>query len=106
MSSASPYIVSDVLKHGVMNEKVKLKTYIVNLAYGLKPMATLKIEINGQEFFLVTQLDNPFRHLTHGILIQRQSQIFQILTDVRLTTVLTRKNWLPKKICLISFRMY
>ena len=45
-----PYIVSDVLKHGVMNEKVKLKTYIVNLAYGLKPMATLKIEINGQEF--------------------------------------------------------
>ena len=45
-----PYIVSDVLKHGVMNEKVKLKTYIVNLAYGLKSMATLKIEINGQEF--------------------------------------------------------
>ena len=45
-----PYIVSDVLKHGVMNEKVKLKTYIVNLPYGLKPMATLKIEINGQEF--------------------------------------------------------
>ena len=32
------------------NEKVKLKTYIVNLAYGLKSMATLKIEINGQEF--------------------------------------------------------
>ena len=44
-----PYIVSDVLKHGVRNE-VKLKTYIVNLAYGLKPMAKLKIEINGQEF--------------------------------------------------------
>ena len=43
------HIFSDVLKHGVMNEKVKLKTYIVNLAYGMKPMATLKIEINGQE---------------------------------------------------------
>ena len=45
-----PYIVTDVLKHGVQDEKVKLKSYIVNLAYGLKPMATLKIEINGKEY--------------------------------------------------------
>ena len=45
-----PYIVSDVLKHDVMNEKVVLKSYILNLAYGLKPMATLKIEINGKEY--------------------------------------------------------
>lgn len=45
-----PYIVSDVLKHGVVNEKVKLKSYIVNLAYGLKPMATIRIEIDGQEY--------------------------------------------------------
>lgn len=46
-----PYIVADVLKHNVVGEeKVRLKSYIVNLAYGLKPMATLKIEINGQEY--------------------------------------------------------
>ena len=45
-----PYIVSDVLKHGMMDERVNLKSYIVNLAYGLKPMATLKIEINGKEY--------------------------------------------------------
>lgn len=45
-----PYIVSDVLKHGVMEDRVKLKSYIVNLAYGLKPMATLKIEVNGKEY--------------------------------------------------------
>ena len=45
-----PYIVSDVLKHGVTNDKVKLKSYVINLAYGLKPMAMLKIEINGQEY--------------------------------------------------------
>ena len=31
-------------------ERVSLKSYIVNLAYGLKPMATVKIEINGKEF--------------------------------------------------------
>ena len=45
-----PYIVSDVLKHGVVSESVKLKSYIVTLAHGLKPMATVKIEINRKEF--------------------------------------------------------
>ena len=45
-----PYIVSDVLKHDVRSERVKLKSYLVNLAYGLKPMATLKMEINGKEY--------------------------------------------------------
>ena len=44
-----PYIVSDVLKHDVRDQRVKLKSYIVNLAYGLKPMATLRIEIDGKE---------------------------------------------------------
>ena len=43
-----PYIVSDVLKHGVVSESVKLKSYVVTLAHGLKPMATVKIEINGK----------------------------------------------------------
>lgn len=45
-----PYIVSDVLKHDVQDERVRLKSYIVNLAYGLHPMATLKVEINGKEY--------------------------------------------------------
>lgn len=45
-----PYIVSDVLKHDVQQQRVRLKSYIVNLAYGLRPMATLRIEINGREF--------------------------------------------------------
>lgn len=45
-----PYIVSDVLKYDVVEERVNLKSYIVNLASGLKPMATLRIEINGTEY--------------------------------------------------------
>ena len=43
-----PYIVSDVLKHGAV-VKVKLKSYFVNLAHGLKPMATLSVEIDGKD---------------------------------------------------------
>ena len=45
-----PYIVSDVLKHDVEEDLVKLKSYNVNLAYGLRPMATVKVEINGKEY--------------------------------------------------------
>ena len=45
-----PYIISDVLKHDIQEDRVKLKSYFVNLAYGLKPMATVKIEINGEEY--------------------------------------------------------
>ena len=46
-----PYIISDVLKHDVGGEsKVRLVSYFVTLAQGLKPMATLSIEINGTNY--------------------------------------------------------
>ena len=45
-----PYIVSDVLKHDGSEDKVKLISYIVTTAYGLKPGANIKVEINGQQF--------------------------------------------------------
>ena len=45
-----PFIVSDVLKHGVTEDKVKLVSYQVSLAYGLKPLANVKVEINGQQY--------------------------------------------------------
>lgn len=45
-----PYIISDVLKHEGVNSRVKLLSYFVTLAHGLKPMATLKIEINGTAY--------------------------------------------------------
>ncbi len=45
-----PYIISDVLKHDSVDNKVKLLSYFVTLAKGLKPMATLSIDINGQVY--------------------------------------------------------
>jgi len=45
-----PFIVSDVLKHDVTEEKVKLISYQVSLAYGLKPLANVKVEINGNQY--------------------------------------------------------
>ena len=45
-----PYIVSDVLKHDAPEDKVKLISYVVSTAYGLKPGANIKVEINGKQY--------------------------------------------------------
>lgn len=42
-----PFIVSDVLKHSAPENKIKLVSYMVSLAYGLKPLASVKVSING-----------------------------------------------------------
>ena len=42
-----PFIVSDVLKHSAPENKIKLVSYMVSLAYGLKPLASVKVLING-----------------------------------------------------------
>ncbi len=43
-----PFIVSDVLKSSTLEEHVKLLSYMVSTAYGLNPMAAVKLEINGE----------------------------------------------------------
>ena len=45
-----PYIVSDVLKHETADDKVKLISYVVSTAYGLKPGANVRVEINGKQY--------------------------------------------------------
>ena len=45
-----PFIVSDVLKHTAPEDRVKLCSYMVSLAYGLRPLASVKVEINGQQY--------------------------------------------------------
>ena len=45
-----PFIVSDVLKHDAPKDSVKLVSYVVSTAYGLKPGANVKVEINGRQY--------------------------------------------------------
>ncbi len=45
-----PYIVSDVLKHDGSEDKIKLISYMVSTAYGLKPGANIRVEINGKQY--------------------------------------------------------
>ena len=45
-----PYIVNDVLKHTTPEEKVRLVSYMVCSSYGLSPIASIKVEINGRQY--------------------------------------------------------
>ena len=43
-----PYIVSDVLKNEQDNLVVRILNYSLSLSYGLRPVATVQMEINGE----------------------------------------------------------
>jgi D-citramalate synthase len=45
-----PYIVSDVTKHDIKQNKVRIVNYALNISEGLKPTATLKLNIDGKEY--------------------------------------------------------
>lgn len=45
-----PYIVSDVLGSKFIEEKIKVKNYYICHAHNLSPVATLCIDINGEEY--------------------------------------------------------
>lgn len=45
-----PFIVSDVLGHDITQEKVKLLSYMVSTAHGLKPTAIVKLEVKGKVY--------------------------------------------------------
>lgn len=45
-----PYIVSDVLKPGGEDDKVRLVSYMVSTSYGLKPIASIKVNIHGTDY--------------------------------------------------------
>ncbi|HAC23117.1 MAG TPA: 2-isopropylmalate synthase, partial [Porphyromonadaceae bacterium] len=45
-----PYIISDVLKQDIQDSKIRILNYSLSLAQGLKPIASLKIEIDGEAY--------------------------------------------------------
>ena len=79
-----PYIVSDVLKHTTPDEKVKLLSYMVSTAYGLKPMASVKLEVNGEvyeESAMGDGMYDAFVHCVRHIYRDRLHRTFPWLTN-------------------------
>ncbi len=62
-----PFIVNDVLKHGTADEHVRLLSYVVTTAYGLKPLASLRLEVNGQTYEESAQGDGQFDAFVRAI---------------------------------------
>jgi D-citramalate synthase len=78
-----PYIISDVLQQDTLDNRIRILNYSLSLAQGLKPVATLKIEIQGTTYEetasgdgqydafvralrkIYTSLDRPFPMLTN-----------------------------------------
>lgn len=62
-----PYIVSDVLKHSAPEEHVKLLSYVVTTAYGLKPLASVRLEVNGETYEESAKGDGQFDAFVRAI---------------------------------------
>ncbi len=62
-----PYIVNDVLKHSTSDDKVKLISYMVSTAYGLKPMASVKLEVNGEIYEESAMGDGMYDAFVHCV---------------------------------------
>ena len=45
-----PYIIADVLHHEAPTDRIKLLSYMVSTAYGLHPLAVVKLEIDGKTY--------------------------------------------------------
>ena len=102
-----PFIVSDVLKHNVPDEQVKLVSYMVGLAYGLKPIASVKVEIRGVQYEADSTGDgqyDAFVKALRKIYKEKMNRTFPILanyavtippggrTDALVQTVITWQN--------------
>ncbi len=62
-----PFIVNDVLKHSTPDDKVRLRSYMVSTAYGLKPMASVKLEVNGELFEESAMGDGMYDAFIHAV---------------------------------------
>lgn len=82
-----PYILSDVLKSESVAEKIRLINYAISHALGLRPMATVAIEIDGVTFEEASSGDgqyDAFMNALHRI-YHKQDKRFPKLVDYEVT---------------------
>lgn len=81
-----PYIISDVLGHDNV-DKVKILNYTLNSALGLKPVATVKLEIAGAEYQQTAFGDGQYDAFMKALkkIYKRLNREFPILTNYSVT---------------------
>ena len=82
-----PYIISDVLKQVNNEQHVRIINYSLSLAHGLKPVATVMLEIKGETYQETSQGDGQYDAFMKAIrkIYKLQNREFPMLTDYTVT---------------------
>ena len=62
-----PYIVSDVLKHDPARQRIRVVNYSLSLTHGLRPVATVQLEIDGRTYQKVAAGDGQYNAFTKAL---------------------------------------
>ncbi len=78
-----PYIISDVLKQDMQENKIHVLNYSLSLAQGLKPVASLKIEIDGQHYETTSNGDGQYDAFMKALkkIYKKLDRSFPMLTN-------------------------
>ncbi|MEG1507539.1 MAG: alpha-isopropylmalate synthase regulatory domain-containing protein [Akkermansia sp.] len=79
-----PYIIADVLKQETQDDQIRILNYSLSLTQGLKPVATIKISIRGDEYEETANGDgqyNAFVQALKKIYIQKLHREFPRLVN-------------------------
>ena len=82
-----PYIVSDVLRHNIHGNRIRILNYSLSLAQGLRPVATLKIEIDGQTYEETASGDGQYDAFVRALrkIYKSLGRPFPMLTNYAVT---------------------
>jgi D-citramalate synthase len=82
-----PYILSDILKSESIVEKIRLRNYAISHAFGLRPMATVAIEIDGEFFEEASSGDGQYDAFMNSLrrIYHKQNKQFPALVDYVVT---------------------
>jgi (R)-citramalate synthase len=82
-----PYIISDVLRSKRVEEKIRIRNFQLSVARGLRSVATLAIEINGQEYEQTASGDGQYDAFMKALwkIYDRLKKKHPVLTDYVVT---------------------
>lgn len=82
-----PYIISDVLKSESVNQSIKINNYSITHAYGLRPMATLSIDIGGKLYEESSSGDGQYDAFMNALrkIYSKLNKPFPVLIDYMVT---------------------
>lgn len=82
-----PFIISDVLGDDLTDYKIYIKNYSLSLSYGLKPFASVQIEIDGNLYQETSSGDGQYDAFMKGlrIIYDRLGKALPLLTDYQVS---------------------